>query len=91
MEKGAFPLHLTWLQLRQGQGGEFWLHREAELRIPHGLPLREGQPELGSWKEDRSKAREKRGSWDQSNTYLLTSKKFPIRHSTEGTVEAMEM
>lgn len=58
-----------------------------------GLPLREGQPELGNWKEDRSKGREKHGSgtWDQSNTHLLTSKKFPIRHSTEGTVEAMEM
>lgn len=55
--------------------------------------MREGQPELGNWKEDKRKAREKHGSgtWDQSNTYLLTSKKFPIRHSTEGTVEAMEM
>lgn len=83
--KVLLPLHLSQLQLRQGQGREFWLYKEVELRIPCGLPLREGQPGLGSWKKDRSKAR------DQSNTHLLTSKKFPIRHSTEGTVEAMEM
>lgn len=48
------------------------------------------KPEKG--RSDADKAGESRGqrTRERSSAYLLTSKKFPMRHSTEGTVEAME-
>lgn len=41
----------------------------------------------GEWRRLEVKFRTERG---RKVAYLLTSRKFAMRHSTEGTVEAME-
>lgn len=48
------------------------------------LKLEKGRSGVG-------KAGESYGQGTRGGTYLLMIKKFPTRHSTEGTVEAMEM
>lgn len=52
--------------------------------------FRRREPEKG--KDDVGRTEQTRGSraLEWSSTYLLTRKKFPTRHSNEGTVEAME-